>query len=472
MVRLSARAAGVAVMLLWLVVVGSPAGWSDPPRDAGTSADAAVTWVAAQSIEGASLEQQLDLALAYEVAGAPASHVDPLLDGVDFLLGQGESAQTRVLAKAVIALGAAGRPTVVQGGRDIGAELRRQLGKPPGYKGQYASPAGDELISQAWGMLADARLGGGLQDQTDYLASRQCPDGHFAAVPDIQGCGQSPDMRAQAMALHALVAAQHSGIPVGGRVTAAVRWFQARSDRSLNSWPDVAASSLAWFVTPLMDVGESAAARQAQAQLMSLQLLDGRADDRLVGAIGGENSLLMSQLVTQNLTPSTWLSVDAVMGLRPANLVTLAYRPRAELASLALPGPRIVTVSQVSESTSVTVLAQGFAPDDALTLTIAGLNGRAATATTDATGCAQMAFTTRSLPDRVQRLSVTGTGAVATTDLRVVEPLSGTQPDAGGVVDAAQDGGLTLSLGRALLIGGLAVVVLMGVAWVTRERTG
>lgn len=438
--------------------------------------DAAVAWLATQPTTGHDLEDRIDLALAYLVAGAPSDLVDPLLDEIAFLLGEGAEVTARTLAKVVIALDVRGRSLVVAGQRDLAVELRGTVGHPPEAPGQYRPEFGTEISTQAWGILAELRLGGTAEDETTFLLTRQCPDGPLVAAPTLQSCAQAVNVAEQAMALTALVAAERSGVATADGTGDLVDWVEQRWDPAEATWPATAASALSWLVWPLEVQGRAELATGAQDQLRALQLTRATAlDAGQVGAIGGEDAVLVQDLLHQRLDPSPRLTTMAIHGLHPVELSEHRYASRPSLYGLPPAPPRVAGLDRADPGATVRFLAQGFVPAEEVTVSIRGRSGIVARATADDTGTATLSFTAEALDVTGQELVFVGaSGATVARVLSVTRPLvdkadsigGGARGGAAGEVDPFE-----LTPAQALL-GSLALLlVLAGAATVLRPRT-
>lgn len=461
---------GLVATVLGVVILGATVPAHADPRD-DAAADAAVTWMSSQPVTGTSLEQRLDLALAYLVAGAPKDRIDPLVADAEFLLADGTDVSARTLAQAVVVLDLAGRPTSLAGGRDLVGELTASIGAAPAEPGELLAEPGESVATQAWGVIALLRLGATATDETAFLTSRQCPDGSFVADPVMGGCGAQPDLVDQALTLTALVSASDQGVAVGDAPARLLAWLerQARPGQPV-VWPQVPASALAWLVWPLEELGRTDLAEAARQQLRSLQLGPAVAlDVDHVGAMGGETSVLVQDLLTQRLDPGLDLTARAVLGWRPGDLVRRGYAPRAALAGLPAPGPSLVGPSEADPDTTVQVLAQGYVPGETITMTIRGLQGVVTEAKTDQDGVALLSFTPQALATPGQELVVTdSSGATQSLTLNVVAGLAD-EIDATTGRSRADDEPLELSRGQgALAAGGLVLLLALG-ALVLRE---
>lgn len=466
----------MAVFLAALVMtVTVPPASADEIDDAAS--DAAVTWLAGQATAAYALEERIDLALAFLVAGAPEDSVDRLLDGIEFLVGQGVELSTRELAKTIVALDVAGRPLVVSGSganadtRNLEAELRARVGDPPDAAGRYRADFGDELSTQAWGILAELRLGAAPQPETMYLLSRQCDGGTFVITPTIQSCGQPVDVVDQALVLSALVAADAAGLGGSDAAQRLLAWFETAWNPDDPAGPNLGVSALAWLVAPLEALGRAEMAADARGRIRSLQLTaEAALYDGQVGAIGGESELLLQDLLARRLDPAAGLTMSAILGLRGVDLTDTSFAPRTTLDDLPAPGPGVVGVAIADPGEAASFLVQGFAPDEMISLTIAGMSGTVATATTDDAGSAVLTFTTRALDSVGQDLTFTGeSGERVATRLSVTRPLVDATDSSAGPVRAQSDP-FELTLAQAVGAAGLVVLTLFGGAWLLRPR--
>lgn len=448
-----------ALCVAFMAVLAPVHAYADGISD--TASDAAITWLAGQPVSGLSFEERADLALAYQIGGAPAQQISPLIDDIKFELEQSAKVTSRELAKAIVVLDIAGEPLVLPGSnRDLVSELRASTGKPPDALGEYRADFGNELSTQAWGIIAESRVGGRPDAETGFLLSQQCPEGVFVVSPTAQACGLPANPQDQALALTALLAASRAGVSIGDAAQRLMPWIQQQWHAGESvTWPGVAASSLSWLVWPLGAMSRPELATSAQAQVRSLQLLSGVAPDvSQVGAIGGENATLVQDLLQRRLYPSPPLTVAAIHALRPTDLTTYQYSPRAALGSLPRPGPSAVGPSAANPGQSVSFLAQGFAPSEAVSLTIQGIRGTVAKTTTDKHGSATIAFTTKGLNSTGQELLFTGaSGQTTTRHMDVVKPLAG---DAGSSGDQAQAQSRPFEVSLPQAFAGAAVLLL------------
>ncbi len=462
---------GAATVILVILALWppSPAGSDD---DARAATDLAAEWLAAQPTSGHSLEERIDLLIALEVAGVPKPVLEPLLTEVEFLLAQGAEASARVLAKAVVAFDVAGRTTTV-GGRDLVGELRATSGNQPDAVGRYRADFGDELSTQAWGIIAELRGGGSPVEEVELLGTWQCPEGSFVVSPTLQSCGQQINVQDQALVLTALVGAAEAGVSTGGAPGRLADWLdEQRWVPDARYWPNTGASALAWLVWPLEATGRSDAAAGARNQLRGLQITPEVAlHEGQVGAIGGETLLSLGDLLQQRLDPSADLTATGLVGLSRVDLTTYDHQERPSLVHLIVPGPHVIGLDDAEPDQTASFLAQGFAPGEEITLTIAGVSGTVARAAADGSGTATLTFTTQPLGSTTQALTFAGaSGETVERTLNVVRPLIDRTDSSAGSVRAigSTDAAFELSLPRAIAAGAALVVVLCAGAWLLR----
>lgn len=463
-----ARARATLVLVLTLLAIGGAPTSAAADAQADSASDRVVAWLSAQPASGLSVEERLDLALAYQVGGAPQRLIEPLVDDVEFLLEQGTHVPTRTLAKAIVVLDVAGRGLVLAGGkRDLVAELRAAVGKAPSAPGEFEAAAGDGLVTQAWGILAELRAGIRPRAEVRFLLSQQCPGGWFVSAPTVQSCERPADIVDQALVLNALVSASRSGVPAasGSLLTWLLRQLSApRSDTPV--------SALAWLSWPLGVLGHGSETTRIQGRVRALQLTAGSAGDRSqLGAIGGETRALLQDLLKQRLDPPPAVSVAGVRALRPVDLVGLSYRARPTLSTLPRPGMSAVGPDEAEPGDRVRFLVQGLTAGDTVSLAIAGVTGTVASATAGDDGRAIVAFDARSLTSSRQRLEfTTASGERVTGTLSVVRPLV-SAADTSGMRPAAEAAErFELTWRQAVAGASLLLLVLVGGSFLLRDQ--
>lgn len=211
-------------LVLLIGLLGSLSGMvpalADPLRN---EADAAIAWLGEQANPDGTLSTigtepdmslTLDAALAAMAAGAPPDVVDGWIDAAE-PHAEALSADHGRMAKALVVLAAAGRPTTSYGGTDPERIVRAAVTADGADAGHVA---GTNAFGQSLAMIGMARTGDLPASTVTFLGSQQCRDGgfpiNFASDParHCDAAGTTPDPDGTAMAIMALRAAEDDGI--------------------------------------------------------------------------------------------------------------------------------------------------------------------------------------------------------------------------------------------------------------------
>lgn len=441
------------------------------------TSDGLIAWLVTQDV-GATLADRVDRVFAYQLGGAPETVVNPLLNDIEFLLEQNASVPVDVLAKAIVVLDLGSRPLVLStNNRNLLAELRASVSNPPAVKGEYDAIPGKELTVQAWGVLAEMRMGAKPRDEVNYLLSRRCPGGWYVANPTPQGCEQPIDLVDQAMVLTALLAAANRGIAPSNAPRGLTTWLAQEVGATKAS---TTVSTSAWLTWPLNSLGERSLASSLRLQVRSLQLTSKTAiDPKHVGALGGQTQAVASDATKQRLAPASSVSIAGVQALSTADITTMSYRARPALRSLAKPMTSAVGPMEAKPGERVSFFVQGFTSGEDVTLRISGVRGTVAKAQVKKDGSAVLSFTASARNAVGQKLEFRdGQGLQAETLVSIVRPLASKvdSSSAGSSSSNALDSSLderevfALPLWLALGLGGLLVLVLFFGVWLLREQ--